>query len=131
MNEFNAEYWKVRLPDGWLGEQEAECDSIYNPDGPGVLQISALIQDQPITPADLQEFAREHVESGARLNTLEAGDFTGISVDYDVDDVYWREWYLKSGNLFLFMTYHCALTEEGKEDDTIDSILESLQHLKH
>lgn len=131
MKEFITDFWKSNLPDDWSADHEAECDSLYHPDGPGILQVSALLQENAITQSDLKEFAKEHVDSGASLETITAGSFDGITISYDVDENYWREWYLKAGNLFLFVTYHCPLADEGNEDDIIDTILETFQTIEH
>lgn len=127
MSEFYTHFWKLRLPDDWAVDQDPDCHTAYNPDGPGVVQISALKQSQPVTTADLNEFAREHIDSGAKMQKVTAGSFNGITIDYDVDKMYWREWYLMCDNVFLFITYHCPIENEGSEDDVVDSILDTLQ----
>lgn len=130
MNEFFTHYWKLRLPEGWVVEQEEDCYSIFDEQGPGVLQISSLRQMQAITVDDLKEFARDHIDAGADMENVTLGNFNGITISYEVEDNVWREWYLKAGRLFLFITYHCPLANEGEEDDSVEAVLDSMQLLK-
>ena len=131
MKKFSGEYWIVNLPDAWLGESEAGFDVIYDPEGVGELQISGSCHDQLIEYDDLYELAAEHIEAGAEEEQVEFGEFSGITLEYEVDDELIREWYLKSGSIMLFITYSCLLEDEGKEDDVVESVLESLRLLSN
>jgi len=126
MKTFVDELWSLAIPDAWLGERYPECVSFSQPDGIGELQISASLQPRPVTIPDLRDLAAEHIEAGAATESVRLGDFEGLSLSYGVDDEYWSEWYLKSSRILLFATYSCAAADEGKEDDVVDAILETL-----
>lgn len=114
------------LPDDWETEDEEESIILFHPEGPGVLQISTIEHEDPITDQDIAEMAQEHLEAGAIPEKLELGDFDGIEINYGDGDQYWREWYLACDNVMLFITYNCDIEDEEKEDVVVDAILETL-----
>jgi len=116
----------VSLPEGWVGEHEEECSTIYHPDGVGALQISGYTKDSRVTTEDLEGFAEERVSHGAKPEKEESGDFAGFRIDYDAESETWREWYLGAGNLMLYVTYNCEKSDKGIEDNSIQTILRSL-----
>jgi hypothetical protein len=126
MKTFVDEHWSLSIPDEWLAERYPECVSLYQPDGMGELQISASLQQHPVILSELRELAAEHIAAGAFPHSVRLGDFDGFTLSYGVDDEYWCEWYLKSGRILLFATYGCAADDEGKEDDVVEAILETL-----
>lgn len=127
MKQHKEQYWQINLPDDWLIETEDDCQSIYHPDGAGMLEISVALQPEPLTQEDLKAIASEHLETGATAEDTLIGDFAGFELTYDEDDVFWREWYLAHGNLLLFITYNCDSGEEEKEEGTLDVILATLK----
>ncbi len=130
MNTFGDHLWQVNLPDDWVAEQEPESALLYHPDGPGTLQISAIPQNDTVTAADLRAIAAEHLDAGAQTDTVELGTFSGLSLSYGIDDEFWREWYLHCGRTLLFATYNCDLEHEGKEDEIVELILNTLHTAK-
>lgn len=131
MKTYTDAYWQVDIPDDWQAEQDPDCISIFHDDSFGVLQISAEQFDEDVTLDTLEDFAEEHIDAGAELEELELGPFSGFTLDYSVENEYWREWYLKYDRLFLFITYNCQLEDESNEDDIIDIILASLKINSH
>ena len=129
MKTFQTNTWSVSLPDNWEEEHDAEGVTLFNPDGLGALEISAVERDEPVDDGFLEYMAAEHLEAGAEPDEVEYGDFEGLEFSYDDDGNYWREWYLRADNLMLYVTYHCPLADEGREDDEVDAILETLQLL--
>jgi hypothetical protein len=127
MKQFGGDYWTIGLPDEWIGERDSEGVTLYDPNGSGSLQLSSLKEDTPITAADLKELAAEHIDAGAKPENVELGDFNGFTLSYGFKGEYWREWYLKCGTVMLFVTYTCDLDDEGKEDDLVDLVLETLR----
>jgi hypothetical protein len=126
MKTFVDEYWNLGIPDDWIAERYPECVSLYQPDGIGELQISASRQGRPVSISELRELASEHIRAGAKTDAVSLGDFEGFTLAYGADDEYWCEWYLKSGSLLLFVTYSCGTEDEGKEEDVVEAILETL-----
>lgn len=127
MKFFSADDWQVSLPEKWNVEAAEDCVDLYDDDGFGTLSISAALQDMPVTGDDLLAIAEEHLEKGADPLEVEHGDFDGFVLCYDAEEESWCEWYLKAGRLLLFVTYDCSVEDEGKEDDTVETILNSLR----
>ncbi len=126
MKKFSSEYWSIALPDNWEAQHDEDCETLHSPEGPGVLQISALLRDEVVDDAFLRYLAADHLDAGAQTGEVECGDFKGFELSYGAEEEFWREWYLRSGRLTLFVTYHCGLDDEGQEDDVLDSILDRL-----
>lgn len=126
MEKYISGCWSVDLPADWEADEEEESVSLYHPDSPGVLTLSATREEQDISDEYLEELLDEHLEAGADLMDAEYGSFTGVTFCYDDDEEYWCEWYLRAGPIMLFVTYNCPLDKEGEEEDVIESILESL-----
>lgn len=129
MKTFQTNTWSVSLPDDWEEEHDGEGVTLFNPDGFGALEISAVERDEPVDDGFLEYMAAEHLEAGAEPDDVEFGDFEGLEFSYDDEGNYWREWYLGADTLMLYVTYHCPLADEGREDDEVDAILETLQLL--
>jgi hypothetical protein len=127
MKTFVDEFWSLGIPDEWITERYPECVGLHQPEGIGELQISASRQERTVTLSDLRAVAAEHIEAGAITHSVKLGDFDGLSFSYDVDDEYWSEWYLKAGPILLFATYSCAAEDEGKEDEVVEAVLETLR----
>jgi hypothetical protein len=127
MKTFQTETWSISLPDAWDEEHDDEGVTLFNPDGAGALEITALEREDVVDDGFLEYMAAEHLEAGAEPEGVELGDFEGLELSYGDDTHYWREWYLRADNLMLYVTYHCPLADEGREDDEVDAILETLQ----
>lgn len=127
MKRLDHEFWRISLPDDWISEEEEGCISIYHAKGVGMLEISAVEQPDEIIPDDLLALASEHLEQGARPETMTLGDFDGIELSYVEEDIFWREWYLKSGKSLLFITYNCDVGDEEKEEGMLDVMLATLK----
>lgn len=126
MKSFLSEYWQIDLPDDWQAEQVDDSISIYDPQSSGTLLFSTVREEQEITDEFLAELASEHIEADADFYEVEYGPFDGVTCCYQDDTEYWCEWYLKYEDVMLFITYNCPLEDEGKEDDLVETILESL-----
>lgn len=126
MKKHHDQLWEVSLPDHWEVEADEDSTSLYDPDGPGTLQISAMRQQDTITEDDLRAMAADHLEAGAEPEDVELGDFDGFVLRYDTEGEYWSEWYLKTEDCMLFITYACALEDEGEEEDVIEAVLDTL-----
>ena len=126
MKTYESENWSINLPDDWEEEHDDEGVTLFNPDGCGALEISALEQEEAIDDGFLEYMAAEHLESGAEPDEVEFGDFEGLEFSYGDDGNYWREWYLRADNLMLYITYNCPLQDEGRENDEVEAILETL-----
>ena len=128
MKPFKQSHWNISLPDNWVVEDEVDYICLYHPEGVGALLISTFEQDSTVTDEDLEEFAADHIDGDVDPDEVEYGDFSGFTFCYEIESEYLCEWYLKAGNLLIFITYSCALEdEENNEEDIVETILDSLQ----
>ena len=121
------ETWSAELPAGWESQRDDACVTIYHPDGVGALQISAAFKDAAVTDADLRDFAREHLDAGAKAREVAAGDFSGFTIAFGAADRFWRHWYLRSFDQTLFVTYNCEADDQGVEDEQLSQMIASLR----
>jgi hypothetical protein len=129
-NTFVSTWWSVDLPEGWIGHQEEKCATLSRTPPMGVLQMSAARkQEGPVTDDDLQKFARDQVPSGVRLCRAEFKSFSGFSAAYVKNQLFWREWWLRSGQLMVYVTYNVLQGKEHLEATDLDMILASLKPL--
>ncbi len=79
MNEFNSDWWTVRLPDDWITEHDDTCASMFAESRVGALQICAARNSNgPATDDDIRDFAKEHLDAGALIKPVTCGSFTGF-----------------------------------------------------
>jgi hypothetical protein len=74
----------------------------------------------------LEEFAQEHTARGGRLARVSYGPFSGFSVQYAKEGLFWQEWWLRSGQLMVYATYNVVEGSEQTEKNDIERILSSL-----
>ncbi len=129
MKTFNTTDWSTRIPDDWTTETDPDCTALFHPDGAGILEISASLQEEAVSFDDLEAIAAEHLDAGADASEVIAGDFEGLGLSYLHEGELWKEWYLKSGNLLVFVTYHCLEEDEEKEEGFVDVILGGLKRV--
>jgi hypothetical protein len=127
---FVSTWWSADLPCGWRGIEEANCTTISRQPRLGVLQLSAARKPEGlVTEQDLRDFAEEHIPTGQSMVQVECKLFSGFSVDYTKDRLFWREWWLRSGNLMIYATYNVERGKEDIEKTDLDYILNSLNPL--
>jgi hypothetical protein len=127
MPSFASAYWTVSLPDGWTGHNDPECATFVSKGGPGALQISAAKKNDEVTNEDLCDFAREHLDAGAKTKEVTTGDFTGFTFHYGDGERYWRQWFVRHREVAAFITYNCPLSARGEEDAAVNIIISSLK----
>jgi len=91
------------------------------------LQLSAARKGTEITDEDLREFAENHLAAGASPSPVEAGDFKGFSIAYRDESHHWRQWFLRSHNVAVFVTYNCPVKLAGEEDIVVNTALSDLR----
>ena len=127
MKEFHTDLWTAQLPDEWVGEEDEDGVLLYNPDGPGELQITVTEkEDGLVDEEDLEYFAKDLVEDGIASRIVRVGEFQGLLFEYEEEDVAWREWYLAYDELFFYVTYNCDLVDRHAEDHIVQDILKSV-----
>jgi hypothetical protein len=125
---YESTWWTVELPSGWQGSADGTCSTFTDTPEHGVLQISAANKDSGVvTDDDLKEFASERVASNIPLDPAVAGAFSGFTARYQKERQWWQEWWLRSGQLMIYVTYNISLGRERAEQRAVTSILSSLK----
>jgi hypothetical protein len=127
MKKFNSQNWSLKIPNGWIHEQSADCDSFFNPNGKGALQFSSAIKKDNISHQDLIDYSAKFIKDSIDFTSCTFGDFEGISFSTIINSTFWCRWYLKKDNLLLFVTYNCEYSTKDEETPEINSILHSLK----
>ena len=126
----DAGIWRAELPEGWTAEEEDESLLIFDPEGPGTLQVTCSeMEDGLVDDDDLRYFAEELIEEGQEPARVSIGPLHGLKFEYqDADTDEWViEWYLAADDLFFFITYSCPRLDRGEEDAAVDAVLRSLE----
>lgn len=126
LEKYRSQNWQIDLPLGWVAEQEDEVVILYHPDQAGTLSISSTLEEAEISDEYVEGLLAEHIDAGAELIDVEYNIFSGVSCCYDDEEEFWCEWYLWNERLLIFITYNCPLDEEGKQEDVVESMLETL-----
>ena len=122
--------WELDLPSDWTAESDDTCVTLERAGGVGALQISGAQKDGEVTDEDLRDFASERLDAGAVASAAVCGDYFGFSLRYREDSSYWRQWYLRSSQSMLFVTYNCAEESRGVEDAEVDRVVGTLRRRK-
>jgi len=102
--------------------------TIFSDSGVGAIQVSASRNnDGPVTDADLRDFAKEHLDAGAKTKDVRCGDFSGFYIHFGTDDMYQRQWWLRRGDTMVLVTYTSAPENKGTEESVVDTIVASLK----
>ncbi len=127
---FSSAWWSADLPHGWRGVEEERCVTISQHPRVGVLQITAARNPEGVvTDQDLKDFAEEHIAGEKSLVRVIYESFLGFSINYTKGQLFWREWWLRSGNLMIYATYNVKSGKENIEKNALEYILRSLRPL--
>jgi hypothetical protein len=82
--------------------------------------------------------AAEWVEAVAKLNRIkgrsvlcaDCGDFNGFLVEFSAGEEWLRGWALHAGSIPLDVTYRCNLAAKGRDDQIVESMVNSLRLAK-
>jgi hypothetical protein len=125
---FNGIWWSVELPKWWSGVGNEQC-ATFQADPPlGALQISAARRDAGlVTDDDIKELAAEQISRGQKLWRAECGPFSGFCTEHSNAGSFWKEWWLRSGDLLVYVTYNVMGGKELLEKQDVESMLASLK----
>lgn len=126
MKTYSGNSWALTLAPGWIGRGEDDAEVLYHPQGAGALRISAARKEDAVTDEDLTGFAAQHPEEGARTEAVECGRFQGFRYEIEGENVLVRQWFLRAGELALFLTYNCSLEHAGEDDEALTGMLDTL-----
>ena len=129
MAKFQTEWWQCNIPEDWDSDYNEGCATFTSKEGGvGALQISEYRrEDRDVTDGDLRNFAAEHIGAGANLTSISCGDFSGFHVFYRTEEKsFWCEYWLRLGQVMIYVTYNCAISDKDIEISVVKGILESL-----
>lgn len=118
--------WSISYPDEWEGGSDGGVVTIRDPEGPGALQISScrkpggFAMSEVLAAAKLSPAQREFLGEG------KWGDFEGFQLISSEGDVFWRKWWLRKGEVLVFVSYHCPLTHQDAEAQVVNEIMDTL-----
>ncbi len=126
-NIFESSWWSLQLPEGWEWEEDEDCVSFFSDDSVGELEVSAYQKEgAKVDDADLLEFIPEEIPV-ASGTPVKIGEFTGFLISYHEDEVYWRQWWLKAGQILVYLTYNTDSADQGTKDAVTDQIVSTLK----
>ena len=123
---FGTDTWSIVVPTGWRAYHESECSTLLDGSDIGALQISAMFKDDTILDEELRDLASDKIEAGAITRDVFLGNFVGFEIAFTVDEIFWRQWFLRHKDQCLFITYNCDLRNRNSEKPAISDILASL-----
>jgi hypothetical protein len=128
--EFKSKWWSVRLPIGWQATESKECVTLQGTRLPSALQISAAIKDAGlVTDEDLTEFATERLGERIALHEAALPEFAGFWAERVENGTYWQEWWLRHGNVLVYVTYNINEAFQKSESAEVSNIVRSLKPL--
>ena len=125
---YKAEWWSIDLLPEWTLREEAECTSFFARPQLGVLQVSAVRKPTGgITQEDVAEFAYDSRTPRSAIQPVSTSHTSGLYAEYQQDNLYWREWWLKGKSGLLFVTYNVPLSRKESESLAINALISSLR----
>ncbi|MDF1628236.1 MAG: hypothetical protein P1U78_00450 [Alcanivoracaceae bacterium] len=118
--------WSIDLPDGWEGHDDGDTSVFTDPDGVGVLQITAMESDDDISEQDLKTFAGEPPKKAVKEN-FRNKHFRGFSIALQTDGEYRHNWYLAANKLAVVVSYVCNEEDRSIEMAQVKEIVRSLE----
>lgn len=127
MRAIESQWWILELPEEWQAQQEDDAIVIGDLDGVGEIVISTLQkQVGDVSDSELRDYTRDLTQSAGAGKPIEVADTRGYYFSFQDDDEALREWYLRSGDLLLLVTYCCDIENAGMDDGAVDEILSTL-----
>jgi hypothetical protein len=121
---YESRWWSVDLPPGWTASTGGECATFRATPPLGVLQISSARKNSAsIQDDDLKEFANERLDRDVQLSVVAFGPFSGFTSEREEKSLFWKEWWLRSGQVMLYVTYNVRSKYKRSEMDAVEAIL--------
>jgi hypothetical protein len=120
--------WSLDLGE-WSVSDSPECVTICPPENDAALQISSSRKSAgAVTEADLQQMAEHTAQrEGVSIERVHCGEFTGLAIEFALDEHHWRRWWVSAGSDLLFITYNTAPERRAVHRERVDRILASLK----
>lgn len=127
MRSVESDWWIIDLPEEWEAEQDEETIVISDPDGVGVLEITALGRDEAEVAGSLEAAGRDLLPPDAATQRCRLAGLDALYCTYTEDEAAVRDWLALSDDLLLLVTYSCGMDDRGLDDAIIDEILQTLE----
>ena len=132
MNVLETEWWTMAIPPEWWADSEEDSILVGDQDEVGCIEISTLHKEEGEFDRDaVREIAQVESEQSLDWQAVKLGDFAGVTSSYVEDETAMREWYVSHGALLLFITYSCAVENQGMDNAAVDELLDTLMVLEH
>ena len=127
---FKSSWWSVTVPPNWRAVENSECVTLCGTAFDSALQISAARKEQGyITDEDLKDFSIEQYDKKL-LQKMNTTNFTGFYIERVLGDTLWREWWLRSEHLMIYVSYNINKRFKEAEKLLVDGIVQSLQMIQ-
>lgn len=127
MTWVGSTWWELELAEGWRTQDDPECLTVTR-SAEGALQLSAAVKSAGlVSPAEIHDFYRPTVPSGAPFDPASFGSFTGFRTHFVEDGVHWHKFWLCHGSLLIFVTYNGTPESWRLEKDEVFAMLRSLR----
>ena len=128
-SQYESVWWKAKVPADWDTTEDDVCLTFKSQGSSGAIQVSAAVKEAaPVTDADLKEFAGKRI-GNRPAKTVKTAKFVGIHAEYCDNYKFWREWWLRSDNLMLYVTYNIEKKLKDVERAAIDEFISGLEPL--
>jgi len=109
MYQYTSDYWRIALPEDWELTGEEDDLAVFAGPADSELCLSCTVMDEDLVELeDLEEFAGDLLTEGHEPDPVSAGGMHGLYFAYTADQREWREWYLASDNIFIYITLNYA-----------------------
>ena len=128
MRVLQTNWWSISLPDEWIAERDEDAIIIFDEDEVGTIQITDLKREEgDASQDDLIELAGELIDQGLSYKPASMGDFVGIRFEYEEEDAFVIEWFLRCEELVLLVSYDCDIDNKAMDVGMVEDILDTLE----
>lgn len=125
---YQTSMWSIDSPDDWEVDQDEFSTSFFSPEGGGILQIHASAREHGMFgEEELRSAAASRIDEGMQLTAAVAGDFSGLTTSFARERNQWREWWLRSGRVMLYIAHMQSKADTTSNEDTLAAVLATLR----
>jgi hypothetical protein len=131
MRVLETNWWSISLPDEWIAERDEDAIIIFDEDEVGTIQITDLKrEDGDASQEDLLALAEDLVDQNLSYKPASMGDFVGIRFEYEEEDVFVIEWFLRCEDIVLLVSYDCDIDNKAMDVGMVEDILDTLEFVE-
>lgn len=126
-------YFKIEVLPGWYQNIDIEAPthhgleeriSLSRTNGAGILKMGSYDALRIVNKDTLRNMT--NVEISKSLTWQDWGDYSGYQYSYIESGKFYRQWWLASGEILLFITYSCDPELKDIETEEINEMVNSL-----